>query len=219
MTADVATRWYRAPELLYGARRYGPGVDMWAAGCVLAELLTGQPLFPGDSDLGQLCLIAAVLGTLDEKAWPGCVALPDYGKLLFEQSPATPMADALPPGTPAAAVDLLARMLRYDPDQRLTAEAALRHPWFCLPPLPAPEAEVAAVASAASAAHRAKRKEGERLMAEQLESLFGSGAWVATGEPDVMRLSDDAIWAGDDGMQASEGVLALDGNVMRFSDS
>jgi len=61
-TDYVATRWYRAPELLVGDTQYGPPVDIWAIGCVFAELLTGQPLWPGRSDVDQLYLIRKTLG-------------------------------------------------------------------------------------------------------------------------------------------------------------
>lgn len=61
-TDYVATRWYRAPELLVGDTQYGPPVDVWAIGCVFAELLTGQALWPGKSDVDQLYLIKKTLG-------------------------------------------------------------------------------------------------------------------------------------------------------------
>lgn len=61
-TDYVATRWYRAPELLVGDTQYGSSVDIWATGCVFAELLTGQPLWPGQSDVDQLYLIIRTLG-------------------------------------------------------------------------------------------------------------------------------------------------------------
>uniref|UniRef100_A0A674GN38 Cyclin-dependent kinase 20 n=1 Tax=Taeniopygia guttata TaxID=59729 RepID=A0A674GN38_TAEGU len=67
---QVATRWYRAPELLYGARRYDEGVDLWAAGCILGELITLAPLFPGDTDLEQLCRVLSALGTPRARDWP-----------------------------------------------------------------------------------------------------------------------------------------------------
>lgn len=62
-TEYVATRWYRAPELLVGDTQYGPSVDIWATGCVCAELFTGQPLWPGKSDMDQLHMIVRTLGT------------------------------------------------------------------------------------------------------------------------------------------------------------
>lgn len=66
-TDYVATRWYRAPELLVGDSRYGREIDVWAAGCIFAEMVTGQPLFPGDSDVDQLYRITKILGKLGTK--------------------------------------------------------------------------------------------------------------------------------------------------------
>lgn len=68
---QVATRWYRAPELLYGARRYTESVDLWSAGCVFGELLNFSPIFPGENDIDQLGIVIRTLGTPDEKIWPG----------------------------------------------------------------------------------------------------------------------------------------------------
>uniref|UniRef100_A0A8C3WG24 Cyclin-dependent kinase 20 n=1 Tax=Catagonus wagneri TaxID=51154 RepID=A0A8C3WG24_9CETA len=68
-TRQVATRWYRAPELLYGARQYDQGVDLWAVGCILGELLNGSPLFPGENDIEQLCCVLRILGTPSPQVW------------------------------------------------------------------------------------------------------------------------------------------------------
>ncbi|KAK2159761.1 hypothetical protein LSH36_147g09026, partial [Paralvinella palmiformis] len=70
-THQVVTRWYRPPELLYGARNYGTGIDIWATGCILAELLLRVPFLPGESDLDQLSRIFQALGTPSEECWPG----------------------------------------------------------------------------------------------------------------------------------------------------
>ncbi|XP_076860125.1 cyclin-dependent kinase 20 isoform X2 [Brachyhypopomus gauderio] len=67
---QVATRWYRAPELLYGARKYDEGVDLWAVGCIFGELLNNSPLFPGENDIEQLCCVLRVLGTPNQEVWP-----------------------------------------------------------------------------------------------------------------------------------------------------
>lgn len=75
-THQVVTRWYRAPELLFGARKYGVGVDLWAIGCILAELLLRKALLPGETDLDQLSKIFQVMGTPDEQTWPVRKSLP-----------------------------------------------------------------------------------------------------------------------------------------------
>ncbi|CAM9688736.1 unnamed protein product, partial [Chrysoparadoxa australica] len=77
------TRWYRAPELLFGSRRYGSGVDVWAAGVVIADMIGNQPTFPGNSEIDQLFKVMGVMGSVNEDTWPGCTKLPDYGKIVF----------------------------------------------------------------------------------------------------------------------------------------
>lgn len=129
MSADVCTRWYRAPELLYGSRAYGTAVDMWAAGCIFAELLGASfmllastcalpagcgPVFQGNSDIDQLVTIMQQLGTINEARWPGCSALPDYDKLLFNEMPPKPWEARLPGADPQA-VSLLQQLLCYPP--------------------------------------------------------------------------------------------------------
>jgi serine/threonine protein kinase len=69
--AALCTRWYKAPELLFNSRAYDERVDVWGAGCLLAELLTGRPLFPGSSDISQLALMSDLLGSINEQRWPG----------------------------------------------------------------------------------------------------------------------------------------------------
>eukprot|EP00976_Prorocentrum_cordatum_P071512 1180355-Prorocentrum_minimum.AAC.7 len=78
LTNQVFQRWYRAPELLYGTRQYGPAVDMWALGVIFAELMLRRPYFAGTSDLDQLAKVFAALGTPTEADWPGMRLLPDF---------------------------------------------------------------------------------------------------------------------------------------------
>uniref|UniRef100_A0A915MET4 Protein kinase domain-containing protein n=1 Tax=Meloidogyne javanica TaxID=6303 RepID=A0A915MET4_MELJA len=81
---QVATRWYRAPELLFGATKYTPKVDIWALGCIFAEFFNGIPLFMGGTDIEQLSKVFQILGTPTEESWPGWEFLPDAGKVLFD---------------------------------------------------------------------------------------------------------------------------------------
>ena len=81
-THTIQTRWYRAPEILYGARKYGGGVDVWSAGAIFGELLTRGPLLPGDSDIDQLLRTLRLLGTPTGDRWPGARDLPDFGGAL-----------------------------------------------------------------------------------------------------------------------------------------
>ncbi|XP_057288302.1 cyclin-dependent kinase 20 [Pezoporus wallicus] len=126
---QVATRWYRAPELLYGARDYDEGVDIWAVGCIFGELLNLSPLFPGDNDIEQLCCVLRALGTPSPSAWPELRALPDYPKLRFARWAPAPL-ERLVPGAGPLARDLLRRLLRMRPARRPRADQALLHPYF-----------------------------------------------------------------------------------------
>lgn len=74
----MVTLWYRAPEILLGARQYACAVDVWSIGCIFAEMITRRPLFPGDSEIDELFRIFRVLGTPSEESWPGVTRLPDY---------------------------------------------------------------------------------------------------------------------------------------------
>ncbi|KAI9145362.1 kinase-like domain-containing protein [Paraphysoderma sedebokerense] len=133
---QVATRWYRAPELLYGARQYDFGVDMWSVGCIFAEMLNHTPLFPGMHDIDQLSLVLSTLGTPDEIEWPQLESLPDYNKINFPPSKGLSMEELIP-DTTNLAQGLLSSCLKYDSTKRIAAEEALSNPYFFTQPLPA----------------------------------------------------------------------------------
>ena len=133
---QVATRWYRAPELLYGARDYNEGVDLWAVGCILGELLNNCPLFPGENDIDQLGIVIKNLGTPTEQSWPGVGGLPDYSKITFPDTAGVAYTDMVPDATPGA-VDLLGNLVLYNSANRLAASVALKHHYFYEQPFPA----------------------------------------------------------------------------------
>ncbi|KAJ2711851.1 TFIIH complex serine/threonine-protein kinase subunit kin28 [Coemansia spiralis] len=133
MTSQTVTRWYRAPELLLGATNYTGAVDMWAMGCVFAELLLRTPYLPGDSDLDQLTMILKARGTPSEDDWPGMGKLPMAFK--FEKH-VKPQFSELFPGASDDALDLMNRMLAFNPASRISAADALRHPYFANHPRP-----------------------------------------------------------------------------------
>jgi len=128
-TQEVVTLWYRAPEVLMGAHYFAP-VDVWAAGCVFVEMLTGKPLFPGICEIDQLFQIFSKLGTPNDATWPEFTSLPNHG-FAFPPWPQRPITRIVPESaTDPSAADLLASMLTLDPEARITARAALTHPFF-----------------------------------------------------------------------------------------
>ncbi|XP_010556680.1 PREDICTED: shaggy-related protein kinase alpha-like isoform X2 [Tarenaya hassleriana] len=144
----ICSRYYRAPELICGATEYTTAIDIWSAGCVLAELLLGQPLFPGESRVDQLVEIAKILGTPTREEIK-CMN-PRYTEFKFPQIKAQPWHKIFPKLMPPEALDLVSRFLQYSPNLRCTALEALTHPFFdelrdpkppctpngrCLPPL------------------------------------------------------------------------------------
>ncbi|XP_032172606.1 mitogen-activated protein kinase 15 isoform X5 [Mustela erminea] len=130
LTDYVATRWYRAPEVLLSSSWYTPGVDMWSLGCILGEMLRGRPLFPGTSTLHQLELI---LETIPPPSKEDLLALgSSYSASILpclRAWPRQPLDTLLPPDTPPEALDLLRGLLVFAPDKRLSAAQALQHPY------------------------------------------------------------------------------------------
>jgi serine/threonine protein kinase len=115
----ICSRYYRAPELIFGATEYTTAIDVWSAGCVLAELLLGQPIFPGDSGVDQLVEIIKVLGTPTREEIK-CMN-PNYTEFKFPQIKAHPWHKIFHKRMPAEAVDLVSRLLQYSPSLRSTA--------------------------------------------------------------------------------------------------
>ncbi|KAL0801177.1 hypothetical protein Bca101_056353 [Brassica carinata] len=138
----VVTLWYRAPELLLGAKQYSTAIDMWSLGCIMAELLAKAPLFNGKTEFDQLDKIFRILGTPTESIWPGFSKLPGVKvnfvkhqyNLLRKKFPATSFTGS--PVLSDAGFDLLNKLLTYDPERRITVDAALKHEWFSEVPLP-----------------------------------------------------------------------------------
>lgn len=128
-THEVVTLWYRAPEVLLGSRHYGFALDIWSIGCIFAEMIMKAPLFQGDSEIDQLFRIFQVLGTPTEQMWPGVSAFPDY-KPSFPRWERKDWREVLRERFDPLAADLLQRMLAYEPSKRISARAALSHPYF-----------------------------------------------------------------------------------------
>ncbi|NWW38341.1 MK15 kinase, partial [Panurus biarmicus] len=130
LTEYVATRWYRAPEILLASRTYTKGVDMWSIGCILGEMLLGKPLFPGTSTMNQ---IEQILRVIPAPSPEDLLALQSEYKasVIKHMSSRQRVAfeEIFPPSTPLPALDLLKKLLVFNPDKRLTAEEALQHPY------------------------------------------------------------------------------------------
>ncbi|KAJ7991508.1 hypothetical protein DPEC_G00284600 [Dallia pectoralis] len=128
LTEYVATRWYRAPEILLGSSRYTKGVDMWSIGCILGEMLLGKPLFPGTSTINQIERIMSVVPHPSPEDVQSIKS--EYGASVIQRMllrPPVSLEDLLQ--QPPDAVDLVRRLLVFNPDKRLTAEQALQHPY------------------------------------------------------------------------------------------
>ncbi|KAL6220609.1 hypothetical protein ACLB2K_008365 [Fragaria x ananassa] len=130
MTEYVVTRWYRAPELLLCCDNYGTSIDLWSVGCIFAEILGRKPIFPGTECLNQLKLIINVLGSQQE---PDIMFIdnPKARKFIksLPYSRGTHFSRLYPQADPLA-IDLLQRMLVFDPTKRITVSEALRHPYM-----------------------------------------------------------------------------------------
>ena len=214
-TREVVTLWYRAPELLLGERAYSTPVDVWAAGCMLAEMATCRPLFAGDSELGQLLAIFRLLGTPTTavaagaegggggdgapspsppspptgapgpsdpndprgfRRWPGLRRLPDW-QPSFPRWRRMDLRALLGPSLGEQGLDLLEAMLAFDPRRRVSARAALAHPFFDGVRAEA-EAEVAAARRERAAAGGGGCPSGPRMArpASAGSALGGLGA-------------------------------------------
>ncbi|CCG83054.1 Serine/threonine protein kinase Ppk235 / FY16936)) [Taphrina deformans PYCC 5710] len=133
MTPQPVTIWYRSPELLFGAQTYSYSVDLWSAGCIMAELITSQPLLPGSNEKQEMDLIVSLLGPPSETTWPGYKRLPwahnysapDPG-IVRKREGLKAMFQAEKSGL----VDILIKLVQYNPESRPSAKEALNHRYF-----------------------------------------------------------------------------------------
>lgn len=132
LTHEVVTLWYRGPDVLLGNQNYAQAVDIWSIGCIFAEMATRRPLFPGKTEPDQLLRIFKLLGTPTREQWPSMYDYqhssilqgPEFKKIYAPQS----LANVVP--LDELGIDLLQRMLQYEPARRISGQEALKHPYF-----------------------------------------------------------------------------------------
>ncbi|KNE89878.1 hypothetical protein PSHT_01166 [Puccinia striiformis] len=130
MTQLVVTLWYRAPELLLGAESYTTAIDLWSIGCIFAELILREPIFPGAGEIDQIGKIFKLLGRPTDEIWPGFKSLPNALKFdLNAIQPYSTLRQKFRYVTESG-MDLMNKLLTYDPLQRISADEALKHPYF-----------------------------------------------------------------------------------------
>jgi len=130
LTDYVATRWYRAPEILLGSNNYTKAVDIWSIGCILGELIGAKPMFPGTSTMNQLDKILEVLGRPSQEDMKAVQS--DYTAQMIDNIPEHAKViglDEMYPNADDVSMDLLKKLLAFNPDKRITIEQALEHPY------------------------------------------------------------------------------------------
>lgn len=207
LTEYVSTRWYRAPEIMLGFREgYGTEIDMWSVGCILAELASGKPLFDGKDYVDQIARINAVLGPPSASVLDRISS--DRARVYVEslpQDPRVPLSKIIKDASPGL-IDLLEKLLVWDPQERLSAADALRHPWLSAyhgiidqweRPEPFSKFEEVELIQTLPEFKSALQKESDEVKGEYV-SLFGSD-----DESSVSGSGDDAD-DDDDGMPNSD---------------
>ena len=171
---QISTRWYRSPELLFGARSYTTAIDLWAVGVVLAEILHDYVLFEGRSDIEQLLVVFKKMGSPTAERFPSAAATPDFPKICFKAMEPLPLAEVCPRAD-AAALELIGTILVLEPTRRATAAEALGARFFEGPD--APRVDLATLALSTAAACDAKRS----AQVDSDEEDWNRGGWEGLG--------------------------------------
>ncbi|EWZ35074.1 kinase-like domain-containing protein [Fusarium oxysporum f. sp. albedinis] len=173
LTQLVVTLWYRAPELLLGAKTYDAAVDMWSVGCIFGELMTREPLLQGKNEVDQVSRTFELCGVPTEETWPGFRRLPNARSLRL---PKTQVATgsvirARFPGLTTAGASLLGDLLSLDPERRPSASEMLQHEYFRQDPKPKPESMFPTFPSKANQERRRRAEPHAPVRGGQAASL------------------------------------------------
>ncbi|KAH7221072.1 Serine/threonine-protein kinase ppk23 [Fusarium oxysporum f. sp. cubense] len=173
LTQLVVTLWYRAPELLLGAKTYDAAVDMWSVGCIFGELITREPLLQGKNEVDQVSRTFELCGVPTEETWPGFRRLPNARSLRL---PKTQVATgsvirARFPGLTTAGASLLGDLLSLDPERRPSASEMLQHEYFRQDPKPKPESMFPTFPSKANQERRRRAEPHAPVRGGQAASL------------------------------------------------
>ncbi|PWY70015.1 kinase-like protein [Aspergillus eucalypticola CBS 122712] len=196
LTQLVVTLWYRAPELLLGAEKYGTEIDMWSVGCIMGELLTKEPLLQGKNEVEQVSKIFALTGPPTPQIWPEFRSLPNAKSLRLPPTASTTTAGGNPPLLPRtkfpfltnAGLHLLSSLLALNPGVRMSTKECLAHRYFKEDPRPKPKEMFPTFPSKAGMEKRRRRetpeapKRGQEAPKLDFASVFGGQGGGETGE-------------------------------------
>ncbi|ODM16616.1 hypothetical protein SI65_08123 [Aspergillus cristatus] len=194
LTQLVVTLWYRSPELLLGAEKYGTEIDMWSIGCIFGELLTKEPLLQGKNEVDQVSKIFALTGPPTQQTWPGFRSLPNAKSLKLPSISSAPSGN--PPLLPRtkfpfltnAGLHLLSSLLALNPSSRPSTQECLSHPYFREDPRPKPKEMFPTFPSKAGMEKRRRRatpeapKRGQEAPRLDFAGVFGGAPGGDTGE-------------------------------------
>uniref|UniRef100_A0A8R1DHG1 cyclin-dependent kinase n=1 Tax=Caenorhabditis japonica TaxID=281687 RepID=A0A8R1DHG1_CAEJA len=173
LTPLVVTLWYRSPELLLEPLTYSTHVDMWSIGCIMGEIISMEPMFPGKNEPNQVDLIFRAIGTPDESTWPGLKDLAIWRNVSFEKYPSGALIQKYVGGHCVNKIgfNLLNGLLALNPTNRLTADEALNHSWFQDHPLPVPRSQLPKYPAKSELNAAVPRKSRKEQLEESLKGL------------------------------------------------
>nr|GEU47746.1 probable serine/threonine-protein kinase At1g09600 [Tanacetum cinerariifolium] len=181
LTSRVVTLWYRAPELLFGATSYGVAIDMWSAGCILAELFIGRPIMPGRTEVEQIHKIFKLCGSPSEEYWTKA-KLPHATSFKPQHPYDRRIVDTFQQHLPPSALALLDNLLAIEPDARGTATSALASEFFTTEPLPCDPSDLPVYPPSKEFDARYREEEARRRKAEAMKGRVPDSVRVGVGE-------------------------------------